>query len=59
VQIKLVNAGGQQVFVKAQAENHNGKISIDIEKLPAGIYQVIVTGESSVNKRWALLYCAV
>ncbi|GGB78728.1 hypothetical protein GCM10011325_02830 [Dyadobacter sediminis] len=51
VQIKLVNAAGQQVFVQEQAENRNGKINIDIEKLPAGIYQVIVTGES---KSWVL-----
>jgi len=45
VQVKIINAAGRQVQIKEQVESQNGIISLDLEALPAGIYQVIVTGE--------------
>jgi hypothetical protein len=45
VQVKIINAAGRQVLIKEQVESQNGMISLDLETLPAGIYQVIVTGE--------------
>ncbi|GGB79518.1 M4 family metallopeptidase [Dyadobacter sediminis] len=44
--VKVINTAGHEVYRKDNASSKNGNLSLQLEGLPTGIYQVIVSGES-------------
>ncbi|SDF42691.1 Por secretion system C-terminal sorting domain-containing protein [Dyadobacter soli] len=42
VNARVIDAAGREVFVKEKAAVQNGKLNIQLGKLPAGIYQVLI-----------------
>lgn len=50
VNARVINASGQEVIVREKAAVQNGRLNIQLGKLPAGIYQVLITNEK-VNYR--------
>ena len=46
VRVKVINSLGQEVLVKDKIKLTNGTSNVDLEKLPGGIYQVILLGET-------------
>ncbi|KQS27103.1 hypothetical protein ASG33_21475 [Dyadobacter sp. Leaf189] len=46
VQVSVVNAGGHVLIPEHQTRLENGKAALSLEKLPAGIYQVILKTQS-------------
>ncbi|WP_353719795.1 M4 family metallopeptidase [Dyadobacter sp. 676] len=45
VKARVINASGREVIVKERAAVQNGRLNIQLGKLPAGIYQVLITNE--------------
>jgi hypothetical protein len=50
VNARVINASGQEVIVREKAVVQNGRLNIPLGKLPAGIYQVLITNDK-VNYR--------
>ena len=47
VNVQIVNSSGQQMFLQKNTKTNNGKVVIDVSKLPAGIYQIILSAEGT------------
>jgi Zn-dependent metalloprotease len=47
VHLKVINSLGQEVLAKQNAKPSLGRVSLDLEKLPAGIYQVIMSDQNT------------
>ncbi|MDQ6482446.1 M4 family metallopeptidase [Dyadobacter sp. LHD-138] len=45
VQVQIINSAGQKVFVKDAVKIVSGNFNLDVSKLPAGVYQVILSGD--------------
>ncbi|MGG7666949.1 M4 family metallopeptidase [Dyadobacter sp. BHUBP1] len=45
VNAKVINTSGQTVMVKEKATFQNGRLTMQLGKLPAGIYQVLITND--------------
>lgn len=45
VQVQIINSAGQKVFVKDAMKIVSGNFNLDVSKLPAGVYQVILSGD--------------
>ncbi|MDR6805918.1 Zn-dependent metalloprotease [Dyadobacter sp. BE34] len=45
VNARVINASGQEVIVKERAVVQNGRLNIQLGKLPAGIYQVLIAND--------------
>lgn len=45
VNARVINASGQEVIVKERAAVQNGRLHIQLGKLPAGIYQVLIAND--------------
>lgn len=50
VNARVINASGQEVIVREKAIVQNGKLNLQLGRLPAGIYQVLITNDK-VNYR--------
>ncbi|MBO9612580.1 MAG: M4 family metallopeptidase [Dyadobacter sp.] len=50
VNARVINASGQEVLVKEKAVIQNGRLHLQLGKLPSGIYQVLLTNDA-VNYR--------
>ncbi|KAA6439821.1 T9SS type A sorting domain-containing protein [Dyadobacter flavalbus] len=50
VDIKIINSSGQVVLTKVNAGKKNNGFGIDLSQLPAGIYQVVMTGKSGLSE---------
>jgi Zn-dependent metalloprotease len=47
VNAKVINVSGQTVLVKEKAAVQNGRLNIQLGKLPAGIYQILLTNDKA------------
>lgn len=45
VHVRVINAAGQEIIVRKNMTIKNGSINLDMDKLPTGIYQVVLSGE--------------
>jgi hypothetical protein len=48
--VKVFNSAGQCVLVQEKVEFSNGKTSLDLAKLPAGVYQIVVADDITTHK---------
>jgi len=47
VNVSVINTSGQQVLSRKGMASSNGTVSLDVSKLPTGIYQVIISCEKA------------
>lgn len=47
VNARIINTAGQEVLSRQRVSVKNGKLSLNLGKLPSGIYQVIISGEKT------------
>ncbi|WAC11800.1 M4 family metallopeptidase [Dyadobacter pollutisoli] len=47
--VKVFNSAGQCVLVKERIKFSKGKMSLDLAKLPAGVYQIVVSDDINIH----------
>ena len=47
VNVKIINSAGQTVLTRGKVKTDKGAVDQDMNKLPAGVYQVVVSDERS------------
>lgn len=51
VNVKIINTAGQTMLSQEKLKVINGNLNMDLGKLPTGIYQLILSGETSIGTK--------